>query len=72
MLKREPDLLEMDRKGALNIWHSNEDVHVAALVEEYTYLQRRIRQIEGEEISIGALLWVNADELDFSMVAESD
>jgi hypothetical protein len=45
---------------------------VAALIEEDTYLQRRIRWVLGEEISISALLWANADERDFAALAVSD
>ena len=72
LLRREPRLLEMNRQSARDFWHANEDAHVAALVEEYTYLQRQIRQMLGEEVGIGALLWVNADEHDFAMLATSD
>jgi len=72
LLKREPGLLEMDEESALNFWHANTDAHITALVAEYTYLQRRIRQVLGEKVSVGALLWVNADEHDFAMLATSD
>jgi len=72
LLEREPGLLEMDRQSARDFWHANTDAHITALVAEYTYLQRRIRQVLGEEVSAGALLWVNADEHDFAMLATSD
>ncbi len=72
LLKREPGLLEMDEESVLDFWHTNEDAHITTLVAEYTYLQRRIRQVLGEEVSIGALLWSNADEHDFAMLASSD
>ena len=45
---------------------------VAALVAEYTYLQRRIREVLGEEVEIGALLWANTTKRDFDLLAESD
>ncbi len=72
LLEREPSLLEWNWNDVRAFWHLNEDAHVAALVEEYTYLQRQIKQVLGEEVNIGALLWVNADEYDFSMLAASD
>lgn len=71
LLEREPGLLAWDRESIRRFWSANQDAHVAALIEEYTYLQGRIRWILGEEIGIGALLWANAPRRDFDLLAEA-
>jgi len=72
LLEREPGLLDLNRKQARAFWIRNNDAHVTALVTEYTYLQRQIREMIGEEVEIGALLCVNSTVRDFDMLAESE
>lgn len=72
LLEREPRLLSLKRRQARAFWHLNTDAHVAALVAEYTYLQRQIRQVIGEEVETSALLRANTTRRDFDLLAESD
>ena len=72
LLEREPGLLNLKCRQMRALWERNKDAHVAALVAEYTYLQRRIREVLGEEVEIGALLWANTTKRDFDLLAESD
>lgn len=72
LLERAPGLLDLNRKRARAFWIRNNDAHVTALVAEYTYLQRQVREMLGEEVEIGALLWVNSTVRDFDMLAESE
>ena len=72
LLEREPDLLEWDRDSIRTYWGLNEDAHVTALIDEYTYLQHQIEQVLGEEIEVSALLWANSTMRDFDLLAESN
>ncbi len=71
LLEREPQLLAWDSESVRSFWRLNQDAHVAALIEEYTYLQCRIEQIFCERVEIGTLLWVNTTVDDFDLLAES-
>jgi hypothetical protein len=72
LLKREPQLLEWDRDSVRTYWGLNEDAHIAALIAEYTYLQRQIARLLDEEIGISALLWANSTLRDFGLLAKSN
>ncbi len=72
LLEREPRLLSLKRTQVRAFWGGNGDAHVTALVTEYTYLQRQIGEVLGEEVEISALLWANTTKRDFDMLAESD
>lgn len=71
LLERDPELLEMGQDEALAFFRVHEDAHAQALSEEYTYLQRVIRQVFGQRISIGALVVANALWDDFYILVES-
>jgi len=71
LLEREPGLLAWDRESTRQFWSANQDAHVAALIEEYTYLQRQIERVFGERVEISALLWINTTVDDFDLLAES-
>ncbi len=71
LLEREPGLLILKRRQARAFWWRNKDAHVTALVTEYTYLQRQIGEVLGEEVEINALLWANTTRRDFDLLAES-
>jgi hypothetical protein len=71
-LKRGPKLLDGDHSSALSFLGNNRDAHLAALTAEYTYLERKIRQVFDQEVEIGALVWANADDSDFYLLVESD
>jgi len=62
----------LKRRQARAFWHLNDDAHVTALVAEYTYLQRQIRQVLGEEVEMSVLLRANTTRRDFDLLAESD
>ena len=72
LLERDPKLLEMGQDEALAFFRTHEDAHAQALSEEYTYLQRVIRQVFGQRISIGALVVANTLWDDFYILVESD
>lgn len=72
LLKREPRLLHWSGSSAQSFLKLHEDAHLAALVAEYTYLQRQIGQVLSEQVEMGALLRANTTMRDFNMLAESD
>jgi len=72
LLKREPRLLHWSGSSVQSFLKLHEDAHLAALVAEYTYLQRQIGQVLSEQVEMGALLRANTSMRDFNMLAESD
>jgi hypothetical protein len=71
LLARKPDLLQLDATAAIEFFWTNLDAHACALVEEYRYLQATIERVFGEQIGLGALVMVNADQRDFELLVES-
>jgi len=72
LIEREPRLLGGDRNSARSLLRGNRDAHLAALAAEYTYLERKIKQVFDQEVEVGALVWANADDSDFHLLVESD
>lgn len=72
LLARDPKLLEMGQDEVLTFFHAHEDAHAQALSEEYIYLQRVIRQVFGQRVSLGAMVVANALWDDFYILVESD
>lgn len=72
LLKQEPRLLHWSGSSVRSFLKLHEDAHLAALVAEYTYLQRQIGQVLSEQVEMGALLRANTTMRDFNMLAESD
>lgn len=72
LLDQEPDLLDWAQDSARAFLNHNPSAHIAALKAEYTYLQRWIEWIFGEEMEIGALVWANAGGRDFYLLVGSN
>lgn len=71
LLERDPRLLRRSPAEVQRLFRANEDTHCRALSVEYGYLQRIIRELFGEEVSIGALIMANASSRDFYVLVSS-
>ena len=72
LLERDPRLLRRSPAEVQRLFRANEDAYCRALSVEYGYLQLIIRELFGEEVSIGALIVANALSEDFDTLVSSD
>ena len=72
LLSRDRQLLGRSARQVRLFLNQNPDAHVQALIAEYTYLRRKIRQVFGQDVPIGALVQVNASRSDVEWLIESD
>ena len=71
LLKLDRWLLLRSRQRAKRFLRDNEDAHVEALKVEYPYLQRKVKEILGRDIGLGALAKANTISLDYERLVES-
>ena len=71
LLKRDRWLLLRSSQRVKRFLRDNEDAHVEALKVEYLYLQRKVKEILGRDIGLGALVKANTISLDYQLLVES-
>ena len=71
LLQRDPKLLQRSHEEVIEFFVQNQDAHVEGLVAEYTYLRHKLAEVFQVDVTLGALIMVNASPDDFHAVASS-